>query len=69
MRKDQHAPQLLLSGKHFVKAAGAVRVAAGAVPGTAASWERGSLSLGESGPRHRASCSQRGAERHKCKIS
>ena len=62
MRKDQHAPQLLLSGKLFVKAAGAVA-------GTATSWERGSWSLGESGPRHRVPCSRRGAERHKCRIS
>ena len=69
MRKDQHAPQLLLSGKLFVKAAGAVAVATGAVAGTARSWERGSWSLGESGPRHRVPCSRRGAERHKCRIS
>ena len=49
-------------------AAGAVAVAAGAVDGTATSWERGSWSLGESGPRHRVPYSRRGAERHKCRI-
>ena len=59
----------LISDFYHVKAAGAVGVAAGAVAGTATSWERGSWSLGESGPRHRVPCSRRGVERHKCRIS